>query len=92
MAFDIQRIQRVSAVTVICCFTVFTAACWFLDLTSLDHLEVQRLARDAFDVGVASGLLTVLCSVLVWRSYRPFAILGLVACFLWSVWILLPRF
>jgi hypothetical protein len=92
MTLNAQRIQRASAVTVICCFVVFTALCWFLDLISTDHLEIQTRPRDVFDAGLVSGLLALLCSVLVRRSHRRLAILGLVACFLWTVWILLPRF
>jgi hypothetical protein len=91
MARSAQRIQRISAVTVICYFVMFTAVCWFLDLFFPGKLATQTRAGVAFDAGMVSGILALLCSVALWRSYRWLAVLGFIACFLWTVWILLPR-
>lgn len=86
-----QEIQRASAITVICYFVAFTAICWFLDLVFSGKLGTQTRVQVAFDAGVVSGLLTILCSAILWRSHRRLAILGLVSCLLWTVWFLLPR-
>ena len=54
-----QKIQRVSAITVVCYFVAFTAICWFLDLAFPGKLATQTRVRVAFDAGVVSGLLTI---------------------------------
>jgi hypothetical protein len=86
-----QRIQRLSAITIVCYFAVFTAVCWFLDLAFPGKLATQMRVRVTFDAGVVSGILTIFCSATLWRSHRPLAIVGFVACLLWTVWIFLPR-
>jgi len=86
-----QQILRVSAAAVICYFILFTAVCWFLDMTFPGKLATQTRVRVAFDAGVVSGALTVVCSLILWRSRHWLAVAGLAACFLWTVWILLPR-
>ncbi len=87
----LQRIQRISATAVICYFVAFTAACWFFELAFPGKLATQTRVQVALNAGVVSGGLTVLCSISMWGSRRWLAMVGLVACLLWTVWILLPR-
>ena len=87
-----HQIQQVAAMTVVGCFAAFIATCWLLDLVGSDHLAMQTRVRDVFDVGVVSGICAFISSLVLSRSHRKFAITGLMACLLWTVWICLPRF
>jgi len=92
MTQSTHRIQRVSAIAVVCYFIAFTVICWLLDFIGSDHLSSQTRAAVAFDAGVVSGIFALICSRILWRSHRKLAIAGFVACLLWTVWICLPRF
>jgi hypothetical protein len=92
MAPEAHRILRVSAIAVVCYFVVFTAICWLLDFIGSDHLASQTRAWVAFDAGNTSAGLAFLCSLVLWRSHRKYAVAGFTACVLWVVWICLPRF
>jgi hypothetical protein len=91
MTPSVQKIQRLTAIAVVCYFAAFTAICWILDLAFPGKLIAQTRVQVAFDAGVVTGLFTIFCSAILWRSHRRLAILGLGACLLWTVWILLPR-
>ncbi len=86
-----RRLPRVTAIVVVCYFIAFTALCWFLDLAFPGKHETQTRYGVFFDAGVLTGLLALVCSVVLWRSRRRLAVLGLLACLLWMVWAALPR-
>ena len=81
----------VAPIAVVCYFVAFTGLCWFLDLAFPGKHDTQARYRLFFDAGVISGTLSLVCSVVLWRSHRRLAVLGLVACLLWLVWAALPR-
>jgi hypothetical protein len=80
-----------TAIVVISYFIGFTALCWFLDLAFPGKHETQGRYGLFFDAGVFTGLLALVCSVILWRSHRKLAVSGLVACLLWMIWAALPR-
>lgn len=86
-----QRIPRVAAVTVVCYFVLFTALCWFLDLAFPGKLATQARLGLFFGAGIIAGLLALVSSVALWRSYRWLALSGFAACLLWAIWSVLPR-
>jgi hypothetical protein len=59
MASKRQRIRSISAITVICCFMVATAICWYLDFAFPGKLATETRVQVVFDAGVASGFLTL---------------------------------
>jgi hypothetical protein len=92
MTPNLQRLQRLSAITVISYFIAFTAMCWLLDFIGSDHLASQTRASAAFDAGVVDGIIALICSLALRRSHPKLAAAGFAACALWTVWICLPRF
>ena len=72
-------------------FIAFTALCWFLDLAETGKIAAQERYCLFFDAGAITGLLALICSVALWRSYRRLALVGLLACLLWVIWAALPR-
>ena len=86
-----HKLPKVTAIVVVSCFAGFTALCWFLDLTVPGKHETQSRYSLFFDAGVVTGLLALIGSVILWRSHRRLAVIGLLACLLWIVWAALPR-
>jgi hypothetical protein len=91
MIFTMQRFQKVTTVAVVYYFIAFTLLCWFLDLAFPGKHATQTRYAVLFDAGVITGLLSLVCSVTLWRSQRRLAKFGLLACLLWVVWAALPR-
>jgi hypothetical protein len=86
-----HKIQRVSAITIVCYFVVFTAICWFLDLAFPGRHETQTRYGIFFDAGVLSGLLALICSFGLRRSHPWIARSGFYTFLLWLIWAALPR-
>jgi hypothetical protein len=91
MTPNAQKIQRVSAITVVCYFAAFTAICWFLDLAFPGELATQTRYGIFFDAGVFTGLFALICSFTLRRSHPWLARCGFYAILLWLVWAALPR-
>jgi hypothetical protein len=91
MTINTQRVQRVAAITIVSYFIAYTVLCWFLDFAFPGKLATQMRVRFFFDAGVISGVAALLCSFALWRSHRPLAVAGFVACLAWVVWTALPR-
>ena len=86
-----HRLPKVAAIVVVSYFIGFTALCWLLDLALPGKHEKQSRYSLFFDAGVITGLLALICSVMLWRSHRRVGVIGLLACLLWMVWAALPR-
>jgi hypothetical protein len=86
-----HRLPRVTAIAVVCYFTGFTALCWFLDLAFPGKLETQIRYGIFFDAGVCTGVMALICAVMLWRSHPWLARAGFYGFLLWVVWALLPR-
>jgi hypothetical protein len=86
-----HRLPRVTAIAVVCYFTGFTALCWFLDLAFPGKLETQIRYGIFFDAGVCTGLMALICAVMLRRSHPWLARAGFYGFLLWVVWALLPR-
>ena len=80
-----------TAITIITYFVVFTALCWFLDLAGPGKHQTQTRYGIFFDAGILTGILALVCSIVVRRSDPWLARVGFFAFFLWVVWALLPR-
>ena len=80
-----------TAITVISYFVAFTALCWILDLAFPGKHQTQTRYGMFFDAGVLTGLLALVCSIVLRRSYPWLARAGFYACLLWVVWALWPR-
>ena len=80
-----------TALTVISFFVAFTALCWFLDLAVPGKHETQTRYGIFFDAGILTGILALVCSVVLRRSDPWLARAGFYAFLLWVVWALLPR-
>jgi hypothetical protein len=86
-----QKIQRVSAITVVCYFVAFTAICWFLDLAFPGKLATQTRYGIFFDAGVITGTVALVCSFMLRRSHPWLARCGFYTILLWLIWAALPR-
>jgi hypothetical protein len=87
----VKSLPRMITFVVVSYFIAFTGLCWFLYIGSHDKHEIQSQRNLLFDAGAVTGLLTLICLVLLWRSHRRLAVTGLLACLLWAIWAALPR-
>lgn len=88
-----SRWLKVAAIAVVAHFIAFNALCWFLDLT---HMQLGKMNhQDRYWLflkpGAITGLFALLASVVLCRSHRWLAVIGLLTCLLWAVWAALPR-
>jgi hypothetical protein len=86
-----HKLPKVAAKVVVYYFIGFTALCWFLDLALPGKHETQSRYSLFFNAGVITGLLALICAVMLWRLHRRLAVIGLLACLLWMIWAALPR-
>lgn len=80
MTSSTRRILRTAAVTLILCFVVFTLLCWI----SSGRLEPWKPVTIC--AVLSAWMLTLVCSVAIWRSDRWLAVYGFVAAILWMLW------
>jgi hypothetical protein len=85
MASTAQRILRTAEITIIICFAAFALLCW----ASSGKLEPWKPIT--IYATLSAWVLTLVCSVAVWRSYRWLAVLGVFVAIFWMIWALMPR-